>query len=525
MKLKPLLFPALALFCLNHIQAAEQTMPKAPKAIILIYADDLGYGDIGCNGAKLIPTPNIDKLAAQGLRHTGAYCTSSTCTPSRYALMTGEYPWRRKGTGILPGDAALIIHPSSVRATLPSIMKDAGYKTCAIGKWHLGLGKDDVDWNHPIKYGLNEVGFDNSFIMAATADRVPCVYIKDGKVKNLDPKDPISVSYKHNFPGQPTGKDNPELLRWKSSHGHNNSIVDGIGRIGFMTGGKAALWKDQDLADTLTNEAIKFIEENRNNRFFMYFAPNDIHVPRDPHKRFIGKSGCGIRGDVTVQLDDCVGRLMESLKKNGLDKDTLIIFSSDNGPVIDDGYLDGSRKNLNGHKPAGEFRGGKYSILEGGVRMPFIVWWPGKVTPGTTSDSVISQMDLAPSLAALAGKKVPEGAFPDAQDMLPALLDGKAKGRDEIITQGSGQTLAIRQGTMKYYTPNTVQRTAMNGNQQEADKVGPEGALYDLAKDPSEQHNIIADHPELAQKMATRLKELRGDGPKPLLGPIGEKQK
>lgn len=525
MKLQNILFLALSLPLSGFSQAAETLKPEAPKAVVLIYADDLGYGDIGCNGAKAIPTPNIDKLAAEGLRNTSAYCTSATCTPSRYALMTGEYPWRRKGTGVLPGDAALIIPPATLRATLPSIMKQAGYKTCAIGKWHLGLGKGDVNWNEPIKYGLNEVGFDDSFIMAATADRVPCVFIDNGKVKNLDPKDPIEVSYKKNFPNEPTGKDNPEMLRWKASHGHNQSIVDGIGRIGYMKGGKSALWKDQDLADVLTDAAVQFIEKNKDGKFFMYFAPNDIHVPRDPHKRFIGKSGCGIRGDVTVQLDHCVGRIMEALKKNGLDKDTLVIFSSDNGPVIDDGYHDGAVENLKDHKPAGDFRGGKYSLMEGGTRIPFITRWSGKITPGTTTDSVVSQMDIAPSLAALAGQSLAPESFPDAKNVLPALLDAKQKGREEIVIHGMGMNLALRQGNMKYYTPNSIQRTALSGNKSDFEKVGPEGALYDLSKDPGEKVNIINDNQELAKKMDARLTELRGDAPQKLLGDIGKKQK
>lgn len=505
-----LFLPSLIVFAGIALAGTASAAPKfkKPKAVVLIYADDLGYGDVGFNGAKLIPTPNLDKLAKQGMVCTNAYSTSATCTPSRYAMMMGQYPWKNPKAVILPGDAPLIIPPASEKDNLASIMKKGGYKTCAIGKWHLGLGRGDLDWNKPIEYGLKEIGYDESFIIAATADRVPCVYIRNGKVDKLDPSDPIEVSYRRNFPGEPTGKDNPDMLRWKPSHGHNQSIVDGISRIGFMKGGKAALWKDQDMADTITNEAVKFIEANKDKPFFLYFGTNDIHVPRDPHERFIGKSGCGIRGDVTVQLDYCVGRIMETLKKAGLEKDTLVIFSSDNGPVIDDGYYDGSVRNLNGHKAAGEFRGGKYSLLEGGTRMPFIVSWPGVVKPGV-SRAIISQMDLAPSLASLTGAKALPGSFPDGENILPALLGTQAKGREELVIHGMGKNLALRKGKYKYYVPGSVQRTAMSGNQSAHDKVGPEGALYDLDKDPSEKTNVIDKNSRLAEQMAARLKELR----------------
>ncbi len=485
---------------------------KPPKAVILMVADDLGFGDIGCNGAKLIPTPHVDKLAKEGLRFTSAYCTSGTCTPSRYALLTGQYPWRKKGTGVLPGNAAMIIPAATERETLPSIMQKAGYKTCAIGKWHLGLGKGNVDWNQPITFGPKEIGFDESYIMAATADRVPCVYIKNGKVDKLDPKDPIQVSYRKNFEGEPTGKDHPELLRWHPSHGHDQSIVDGISRIGFMKGGKAALWKDQDLADNLTDHAVDFIMKNKKQPFFMYFATNDIHVPRDPHQRFIGKSGCGIRGDVTVQMDACLGRIMTALEKAGLKDDALVIFTSDNGPVVDDGYKDGAKKDLNNHKPAGPFSGGKYSLMEGGTRMPFIVWWPALVKPGT-SDAIISQMDLGPTFAAMTGKQASANAFPDGENMLPALLGKQKQGRDcVVIHDGISSNLALRQGDFKYYPPNAFRRRSINGADGSGDKASPKGSLYNVVEDPAESRDLIGEKAELAGQMAAKLAELRQKG-------------
>src|SRR5690348_731455 len=240
--------------------AASLQSTRKPN-IVLIYADDVGYGDVSCYGATRVHTPNIDRIASAGLRFTNAHSPSATCTPSRYALLTGEYAWRKKGTGILPGDAALIIEPG--RVTLPSMLKKQGYNTAAIGKWHLGLGNGTIDWNGEIKPGPLEIGFDYSFIIPATLDRVPCVFVENHQVVNLDPKDPIRVSYKHPFPGEQTGKHNPELLRLKPSHGHNQAIINGVSRIGYMTGGKSALWVDETIVDVLSQKATAYIDQHK----------------------------------------------------------------------------------------------------------------------------------------------------------------------------------------------------------------------------------------------------------------------
>ena len=387
---------ALPLF----VGAEGQKLRKADARpnVVLIYADDLGYGDLSCYGARNVATPNVDSLAANGLRFTQAHAVASTSTPSRYSLLMGEYVWRKKGMRILPGDAKMILPTAEEQASLPSLMQQAGYRTAVIGKWHLGLGRGNAptNWNKPISPGPNEVGFDHAFILAATGDRVPCVYIENGKVVNLDPADPIRVSYDKPFEGEPLGSTHPQLLKpWARSNGpqHNCAIIDGIPRIGYMRGGKSALWKDQDMADRITEEAIKFIRESAqmDKPIFLYFATNDIHVPRDPHNRFKGKSQMGIRGDVTVQMDDCLGRVRAALNENGY-QDCLFIFSSDNGPVINDGYFDGSIRDCKGHNPvypmnAGKWRdgklsGGKYGIMEGSTRVPFIVCWPGHIPQG-----------------------------------------------------------------------------------------------------------------------------------------------
>lgn len=381
--MKNILFMAAVLFlgaCNNG--GKKEEMPDDDNKeelpnIVIIYLDDLGYGDVGAYGATELSTPNIDKLANGGVRFTNGYATSATCTPSRYGLLTGVYPWKNEEAKILPGTAPLIIDTAQV--TIPKMLQQKGYYTGIVGKWHLGLGRGDVDWNKEIRPGPNEVGFDYSFIMAATQDRVPTVYIEDGKVVNLDAEDPIEVDYERNFDGEPTGKDNPELLRMDWHHGHNNSIVNGIPRIGFMKGGESAKWLDEEMTDTFLEQAKAFVSDHKEGPFFLYYAMQQPHVPRTPHPRFAGASGLGPRGDVIVEADWAVGEFVETLRSEGLLDNTLIILSSDNGPVLNDGYYDRAVEQLNGHDPNGGLRGGKYSLFEAGTRVPLITYWEGKV--------------------------------------------------------------------------------------------------------------------------------------------------
>ncbi|MDB5319806.1 MAG: arylsulfatase family protein [Phycisphaerales bacterium] len=468
-------------------QAAE---PRRPN-IIIILADDLGYGDVGCYGATKVKTPAIDKLAAQGLRFTDAHSTSATCTPSRYSLMTGEYAWRKKGTGILPGDAALIIDPA--RPTLPSILHKAGYATGAVGKWHLGLGTGKLNWNEEIKPGPMEIGFDSNFIIPATVDRVPCVFVENRRVLNADSSNPIEVNYAKKIGNEPTGAEHPELLTLKPSHGHDQTIVNGISRIGFMSGGQAARWKDEDIADVLTKRAVTFIENNKDKPFFLYFATHDVHVPRTPHARFVGTSQCGVRGDVIQEFDWSVSEIMATLDRLKLTDDTLVIVSSDNGPVVDDGYQDGAVADLNGHAPAGPWKGGKYTVYEGGTRMPFVARWPARIKPGGVSDALICQVDLLASLATLAGAEVPAGAGPDSQNVLPALLGEKMTGRETLVEQGGGVMLGMRKGNWKYI-PRPVAKNS---------------ELYDLSSDPGETKNVAGDNAAVLKEMSNLMQAAR----------------
>lgn len=498
MKILPLV---LLLALATGASAADAKKPN----IILIYADDLGYGDVGCNGAKRVATPNIDRLAKEGLRFTDAHCASSTCTPSRYAMLTGEYAWRKKGTGVLPGDAALIIEPE--RTTAASVLRAAGYKTGVVGKWHLGLGSGNTDWNSDIKPGPLEIGFDYCFLMPATGDRVPCVYLENHRVIGLDPKDPLKVSFSEYIGEEPTGKKNPELLKMQPSHGHDQTIVNGVSRIGYMSGGAHARWIDEDMADTYVKAASAFIEKHKSEPFFLYFATHDIHVPRLPHARFAGKSELGVRGDVIMEFDWCVGEMLAALEKNGIAENTLVIFSSDNGPVVDDGYRDGAREKLGDHTPAGPLRGGKYSIFEGGTRVPFVVRWPGRVKPGV-SDALICQVDFPATFAALTGQAFDAKTAPDSQNILPALLGDSPTGRTQLVEHSGG--LAIRQGTWKYIPKRPGQKLIVPTNTETGND--PNVQLYDLSSDLGEKTNIAAEHAEKVEALAAALAAERAKG-------------
>jgi arylsulfatase A-like enzyme len=474
--------------------------------IIIIYADDLGYGDISCYGATRLSTPNIDRLASQGLRFTNAHCTSATSTPSRYSLLTGEYAWRKKGTGVAPGDAAAIIQPG--RTTIASVLKKAGYTTGVVGKWHLGLGpQGGPDWNGEISSGPMDLGFDYNFIIPATGDRVPCVFVENRRIVGLDPKDPIKVSYTEKIGNEPTGKDNPELLKMHPSHGHDMTIVNGISRIGYMTGGKSALWVDEDIADVITGKAVKFIEQNKNKPFFLYFSTHDIHVPRVPHPRFVGKSGMGPRGDAILEFDWSVGEIMKTIDNLKLSPNTLIIVTSDNGPVIDDGYKDDSVEKLGDHKPAGPLRGGKYSLFDGGTRVAFIVRWNGKIKPGTTN-ALFSQIDLMASFASLTGQSLSNDDAPDSFNYINALLGTSKTGREWLVEHAG--RLSIIKGDWKFIEPGPGVKLQVNTNTETGNDPLPQ--LYNMKTDLGEKNNVAPQNPDIVKGLTDLLKKIKDDG-------------
>ncbi len=475
--------------------------------IVIIYADDLGYGDLGCYGGVGVKTPNVDRLAEEGLRFTDAYSTSPVCTPARYSLMTGLYPSRRDGVHILPGDAKCIIDPEVL--TLPSMLRDNGYRTGVVGKWHLGLsdGEMPINWNMPVSHTPLDVGFDECLIFPATADRVPCVYFDGRNVLNLDPNDPIEVSYdagENPFPEVPTGKDNPELLKMHASHGHDFTIVNGVGRIGYMRGGKSALWRDEDLAETFLNRAKEFISEHKEKPFFLYYAVHQPHVPRIPNPRFAGATGLGPRGDVIAEMDWCVGELLAHLKENGLEENTIIILSSDNGPVLDDGYRDQAVELTGDHRPAGPLRGGKYSKFEGGIRIPFIVKWPKEVVPGI-SCATISQVDLLASFSSMLGIEISEKK--DSLDLFASLIGKDLIGRKEVYAEGQMGGSVLREGKWLYIEPKSGPAVLKDTGIETAASSEPQ--LYNLENDIGETCNLAAEHPERIAKMQARLEEIR----------------
>jgi arylsulfatase A-like enzyme len=488
----------IGLSCQN---AFGQNLSEKPN-VVLILADDIGYGDLSCNGAKTIKTPNVEKLARQGVRFTNMHSSAATCTPSRYSMLTGEYAWRKDNTGIATGDAGSIIRPE--RYTLADVFKQSGYQTGVIGKWHLGLGDKTgtQDWNGHITPGPSDIGFDYSYIMAATGDRVPCVFVENGHVVNLDPKDPIAVSYVKNFEGEPTGKLNPELLRLHPSHGHDMSIVNGISRIGFMKGGKSALWNDEEISTVITSKAVSFIEKNKNSPFFLYFATQDAHVPRVPNPRFVGKSGMGPRGDALLEFDWSVGEIMNTLEKLGLQKKTIILLTSDNGPVVDDGYKDQAVELLGNHKPAGDYRGGKYSSFEGGTRVPAILSYPGSVKSGI-SDKLLCQIDFLSSFAKMLKIKSPSGAAPDSEDHLEELLNKGGNGRDYLVLQNVNNNLSIEDGKWKYIAPG--KGPAINRPTNTELGNSDKDQLYDLSVDPGEKINVADKNSRTLENLRSRL--------------------
>ncbi|MBK1831974.1 arylsulfatase [Verrucomicrobiaceae bacterium R5-34] len=476
-------------------QAAEK------PNVVIIYGDDIGWGDVGAYGAKLIPTPNLDKMAGQSLRFTDGHCSAATCTPSRFSMLTGIHGFRHN-VRILAPNAPMKIQPDML--TLPQLFKKAGYKTAVIGKWHLGIGdgKNEVDWNGAVKPGPLEIGFDYSFLLPSTNDRVPCVYLENHHVVGLDPADPLYVGKRppEGFTGTvyPDARKSPEAMTYyKSTHGHNNSVINGIGRIGKMWGGKSALWDDETIADEFVKQARKYISaQKKGEPFFLYWAAADIHVPRAPNPRFKGKSGLSYRGDAMVQFDWCAGEIMKVLEEQGLAENTIVIFSSDNGPVYDDGYDDGttvktsSKEVDRGHDGSGPYRGGKYQIYEGGTRVPLMVRWPAKIKPGV-SKAMINQIDFMASFAELLDIELAADEAIDSRNVLPALLGEDQVGTRLLIEEARGK--ALRDGDWKYIAP--------------SGKKG-KGELYNLATDVGERRNLIGKEKQRAAEMSATLQKL-----------------
>ena len=416
-------------------------------------------------------------------------------------MLTGIYPWRNKKAKILTG-ANLII--DTLEMTIPKMLKTKGYKTGIVGKWHLGLGDSKINYNEKITPGPNEVGFDHSFIMADTQDRVPTVYIENGYVVNLDPNDPIEVNFGNNDYGLPSGKKNPELLSMMWHHGHNSAIVNGVPRIGYMKGGEKAKWSDIDMADKFLDEAKKYIDKVKDSPFFLFYTLQQPHVPRTPHPRFEGSSGMGPRGDVIKEADWCIGELYSHLEKNNLLENTIIIISSDNGPVLNDGYYDDAVEKLGDHTPAGQLRGGKYSLFEAGTRVPFITYWKGKTKP-QVSDEIVSQIDFLNSFSSLLGSDIKSR---DGVDLSGVFFNNIGNGRDNLVIEAVKRT-ALRSGNWAMIPPYNGPEKNTNVNIELGNSK--EYKLYNLENDLSQKNNLAKSNPEKLQEMINLYNEIIGN--------------
>jgi arylsulfatase A-like enzyme len=465
--------------------SAEQ---KAPPNVIVILSDDVGWGDPGCYGGSKMKTPNLDTLAREGLRFTDAHASASVCTPTRYSLLTGQYSWRLDAVGLNKGvanGASPLLIPTAA-TTLPKLMKSAGYRTGAVGKWHLGFGNSKPDFNQDLTPGPLETGFDGFFGLPATNDRIPTVLVRDHRVENLDPADPIEYSYEE--PSDP----NSPLRKYAS----------GGSRIGWMSGGKAAQWKDTELAVKFTREAVDFVERNAKNPFFLFYAPHNVHAPTIPGPRFLGSSGMGKRADCLVELDWSVGELMKTLERLKLAENTLVIFSSDNGAYVTD---------EDGHRPNGPWRGEKSQLWEGGHRVPFIARWTGHIKPGVCDD-LVCLVDLPATAAALLGVELAADAAPDSFNLLPTLL-GRTNPhpRDHLVVMSGTGALAVRQGKWKFIPDLGTANGWKGSNKKNAASTGKAG-LYNLEEDKGETTNLHAREPGISKRLAGLLEKVRSAG-------------
>lgn len=493
MKIKSSILQSLTI---GAVVATGCTGQQRQPNVIVILADDLGVGDVSAYGSKTISTPNIDHLAYNGVQFTNGYAASATSTPSRYALLTGLYPWKNADAKILAGDAPLLIKTDQF--TLPKMMQRQGYATAAIGKWHLGMGDGNVDWNSEITPSANAVGFDYTNLIAATNDRVPTVYVEDGFVVGLEATDSLKVSYTHNFDGEPTALTNPEMLKMDWSDGHNQSISNGIPRIGYQKGGKSAMWVDEDMAEYFVEKVKSFITDKKDKPFFLYYGLHQPHVPRVPNSKFVGSTTLGPRGDAIVEADWCIGELMAHLKREGLLENTIVIFSSDNGPVLDDGYKDFAQEMLGNHDQLGGLRGGKYSLFEGGTKVPLIVYWKGKIEP-VKSSALISQIDIMPSIANLIGADFPQI---DGQNHLDALLGLTFKGRTSLIHEAQGK-LSYRTEDWALIPPYSGAERNNTGNE-----LGnfPSPTLWCMKTDHQQQTDVSAQHQQVVDSLTAQFK-------------------
>jgi arylsulfatase A-like enzyme len=500
----------LLLTPLATIYAAD-ARPRKPN-IVLILADDLGYGDVGCYGATTVKTPHIDQLAREGRRFTDAHSASAVCTPSRYALLTGEYPFHKNLWGAIMNQSPLVIEPS--RTTIASLLQRQGYVTACLGKWHLGFGsKGKPDWNADLKPGPLELGFDHFFGIPVVSSHPPFVWVEDHRVVGLDPADPLM------YGGTPPTQEFPEKMMAPA-----------------ISGGRAAhaLYQDEQLGTVLTEKAIAWLRVHCDKPFFLYFATPHIHHPFTPGPKFKGTSQCGRYGDYIQEFDWMVGEVLRTLDELKLAGNTLVILTSDNGGMLNQGGQDAWKA---GHRLNGNLLGFKFDAWEGGHRVPFIARWPGQIEAGSVSDQLICHVDMLATLASLTGSRLADADGPDSFDILPALVGEPDKPvRDHVVlAPNQKQNLAIREGRWVYigaqggggFTgtkpgehmlggPAALKFTGEVNSDIEDGRIKPDAPadqLYDLASDPSQSRNVVREHPDVAARLKARLRDCQKNQP------------
>lgn len=498
--------PTILPTCLLSLSLAAIAVAAAKPNIVLINADDLGYGDVGCYGATKVRTPHIDRLAREGRRFTDAHSASAVCSPSRYALMTGEYPSRANLYPPVMLKAGLVVDVN--KPTVASVLKQAGYATACIGKWHLGFGEKTPNWNGELKPGPLELGFDHYYGVPVVNSHPPFVYVEDHRVVGWVEDDPFVY-----------GKA-AKTQKIVEKMGYNN--------IGGADAAHA-LYDDYAVGTHLTGKAVNWIE-NQQEPFFLYLATTHIHHPFTPAKRFQGTSDCGVYGDFIHELDWMVGEVMAALESKGVADNTLIIFTSDNGGMF---HVSGQDAWDKGHALNGELLGFKFGAWEGGHRVPFLVRWPGKVPTGSTSSQLICNVDLMATLAEVAGAEITAGHARDSINVLPAFTGTPDKPlRETLVLQAFKEShLSLRKGKWMYIPARgsggfsaTKRGEHMFGGAAAISYAGrknsdiengsyradaPQAQLYDFEKDLAQTTNLVARHPQVAKEMDALLQSYR----------------